>query len=72
MRNKASARHLVTIIGHFPRIIKPICRAHLYRLLNKLHPILVLIPMKLRLFKTKYLVAPHLLKPTKMLTFASQ
>jgi hypothetical protein len=72
MLNKAFMRHLVTIIGHFLRIVKPICSAHLYRLLNKLRPILVLIPMKLRLCKTKYLVAPHLLKPTKMLTFASQ
>jgi len=72
MSNKAFIRHLVIIIGHFLRIIKPRCSAHLCSLLNKLRSILVLIPMKLRLFKTKYLVAPHLLKPTKMLTFASQ
>jgi len=34
--------------------------------------LLPLIGMLLGWFKTTYFVAPHLLKPTKMLTFASQ
>ena len=34
--------------------------------------LLPLIGMQLGRFKTTYFVAPHLLKPTKMLTFASQ
>gem|GEM_PF-1442571 len=72
MLNKAFMRHLVTIIGHFLRIIKPRCSTHLCSFPNKLRPILVLIPIKLRLCKTIHFVAPHLLKPTKMLTFASQ
>ena len=72
MLNKALIRHLVTIIGHFTHIVKPICSAHHLRLPNKLRSILMLIPIKLRLYKTLFFVAPHLLKPTKMLTFASQ
>jgi hypothetical protein len=34
--------------------------------------LLPLIGMQLAWFKTTYFVAPHLLKPTKMLTFAAQ